>query len=124
MANRNAELLDRLYTALDRHDHREMASCYHSDATFRDIAFDLRGKRLIHSMWHMISDTDIRAKFHVLQADDDRGTVELVDDYTFTSTGHAVHNVIASHFRFRNGLIIEHHDLCDARVWADMALGG
>jgi len=32
----------RLYTALDRHDDREMAARYHPDVHFRDIAFDLR----------------------------------------------------------------------------------
>jgi len=124
MNHSNAELLQRLFTSLDRHDHREMATCYHADATFTDIAFDLRGRKLIHAMWHMICETDIRASFHVLEVDDRVGRVNLVDDYTFTSTGRAVHNVIDSHFRLRDGLIIEHQDLCDARVWAAMALGG
>ena len=66
----NADLLQRLYSALDRHDHPTMASCYHPEAGFRDIAFNLQGIKKIHSMWHMISETDIRAEFEVIDATD------------------------------------------------------
>ena len=62
----NAALLHRLFTALDHNDHPTMASCYHSAARFRDIAFDLRGRKQIHSMWHMICAGDIRATFEVV----------------------------------------------------------
>jgi uncharacterized protein len=120
----NAILLQRLFTSLDQHDHRSMADCYHPEARFTDIAFDLRGENKIHAMWHMICQGDIRATFELLDADDYNGRVSLVDDYTFTSTGHRVHNVIDSHFSFRDGRIIEHRDSCDPRVWAAMALGG
>ena len=117
-------LLQQLYTGLDQHNHKAMDACYHPNATFRDIAFDLNGKKQIHAMWHMICDGDIRATFNIVQADEQNGTVNLVDDYTFSSTGRRVHNVIDSRLRFRDGLIIEHHDSCDPRVWAEMALGG
>jgi ketosteroid isomerase-like protein len=126
----NGALLERLFTALDRHDHPAMASCYHEEATFRDIAFDLRGRRQIHAMWDMICAGDIRATFDVLEADDRTGWVRLVDVYTFGATpgkpdtGRPVRNVIDSHFRFRDGLIVEHTDDCDPRQWAAMALGG
>jgi len=50
--------------------------------------------------------------------------VQLCDDCTFSSTGRKVHNVIESRFRFSNGVIIDHQDSCDARLWAKMALGG
>ena len=124
MSHPNGELLQRLFTSLNQHDHQTMADCYHADATFRDIAFDLRGSKLIHAMWHMISKTDIRASFDLIEVDDRVGHVNLIDDYTFSSTGRPVHNVIDSHFRLRDGLIIEHQDSCDARIWAAMALGG
>ena len=126
----NAELLQRLFSALDRHDHRAMAACYHPEATFRDIAFDLRGRRRIHSMWHMICEGDIRAKFKVVHADEEEGRVRIVDTYTFGATkvppkrGRSVRNVVESRLRFREGLIIEHRDACDARAWAKAALGG
>ena len=124
MAHANADLLARLFTGLAQHDHEAMAACYHPDATFTDIAFDLRGRRQIHAMWHMISEGDIRTAFTVRNADDRAGVVAVTDDYTFRATGKPVHNVIESHFRFRDGLIEEQRDLCDAQKWADQALGG
>jgi len=121
----NAALLQRLFTALDQHDHQTMGTCYHSAATFRDIAFDLRGKQRIQGMWHMICEgSDLRATFEVVHANDEDGRVNLVDHYTFRDTKRKVRNVIESRFRFRDGLIVEHTDDCDARAWAAMALGG
>jgi ketosteroid isomerase-like protein len=124
----NAALLRRLFSALDAHDHVTMASCYHEDATFWDIAFSLRNKKEIHSMWNMICDGDIRVTFEVANANDHDGQVELVDIYTFGATadkpGRAVRNIVDSRFRFRDGLIAEHRDFCDARAWAGMAIGG
>jgi ketosteroid isomerase-like protein len=120
----NAALMERLFTGLDQHDHQAMAACYHADATFTDIAFDLRGQKQIHAMWHMISEGDIRTKFEILHADDTTGQANIVDDYTLTSTGRSVHNPIDSQFRFQDGLIIEQRDLCDAGAWSAMALGG
>src|ERR1700676_4477938 len=86
----NAMLLKRLFAALNEHDHRSMAECYHRESSFSDIAFDLRGKTEIHAMWHMICEGDITAAFDLVCADDRVGQVSLVDDYTFTPTGRKV----------------------------------
>lgn len=125
----NGLLLERLFTSLDQHNHEAMAACYHPQATFRDIAFELRGQRQIHAMWHMICqpdghDSDIRTTFAVQQVDEDTGRANVVDDYTFHETGNKVHNVITSEFRFQDGLIVEHRDNCDPRLWGKMAFGG
>jgi ketosteroid isomerase-like protein len=107
-----------------------MASCYHPDAEFRDIAFFLHTKKEIHSMWHMICEGDIRTSFELVHADDQEGRATLVDVYTFGASkvppkpGRPVRNVVDSNFRFREGLIVQHHDFCDARKWAASALGG
>lgn len=120
----NASLLTKLYTSLDAGEHEAMAECYHPDATFEDIAFSLRGKKQIQAMWHMIAEgAKLRATFKVLDADDQTGSVDLIDDYTFKDTGNPVHNVIHSDFRFRDGLIIEHRDSCSALKWGMQALG-
>jgi len=129
MTHANALLLQRLFTSLNQHDHEAMAACYHLEATFTDIAFDLRGRKQVHAMWHMICQpedrlSDIKASFNIVHADDHAGKVSLVDDYTFSSTGRRVHNAIDSSFRFENGLVIEQRDVCDAGAWAAMALGG
>jgi SnoaL-like domain len=120
----HAEVLTRLFTALQRHDHQTMAGCYDEDATFKDIAFEINGKKRIHAMWHMICEGDIRTTFEIANADDRSAVVKVVDDYTFRSSGRNVHNVIESRFLLRNGLIIDQQDACDARKWAGMALGG
>lgn len=116
-------LIETLYTCLDRKDHRGMADCYHPDATFEDIAFSLSGRKRIQAMWHLIAETDLRATFRVLHADDATAVAELVDEYTFRATGRRVRNEIRSNFRFRDGHIIEHRDTCDALRWGVQALG-
>jgi ketosteroid isomerase-like protein len=126
----NAALLDRLFTALDKHDHITMASCYREHAHFRDIAFDLVGRTRIHSMWHMICSGDIRADYEILEADDCTGLVRLVDTYRFGASkiphrkGRHVRNEIESRFTFKDGLIVRHEDHCDPKAWARAALGG
>jgi len=126
----NAALLHRLFGALDKHDHSTMAACYHPTANFQDIAFNLHSGKEIHSMWHMICEGDIRVSFDVSHADDRAGRVRVVDVYTFgpaqspSATRRPVRNVIESRFRFEGGLIVEQDDTCDARQWAQAALGG
>jgi ketosteroid isomerase-like protein len=122
----NGTLLQRLYSALDRHDHQAMGACYHptKEVVFHDIAFDLTDSKRILAMWHMIcADTDIKATFDIIQADDREGRVSLVDEYTFKSTGNSIRNVIDSRFHFADGYIVEHRDFCDARAWASQAFG-
>jgi ketosteroid isomerase-like protein len=120
----HALLLRQLFTALDRRDARAIIDCYHPDATFRDIAFDLHGKSEIATMWRMICKGDIRVTFDDLHADDHEGRAKIVDVYTFSKTHLPVRNVIESTFKFADGLVIEHHDDCDPKAWAAMAYGG
>src|SRR5262245_41710050 len=98
--NDSRALVERLFTALDRHDHETMASCYAESAACRDIAFDLRGRAGIHAMWHMICLGDIRVTFEVLESSSTSARVSLVDTYTFSDTRRRVRNVILSQFQF------------------------
>ena len=120
----NTEVLTRLFTALDRHDHDAMAACYAENASFRDIAFKLEGRTRIHAMWHMICDGDIKTSFKIDEVDERSAFVTVVDDYTFRAKGRKVHNVIQSRFRFKDGSIVQQQDSCDSRQWASMAIGG
>ena len=120
----NAALLHRLFAALNQHDHETMGACYHPTATFHDIAFNLKGRPRIHAMWHMICQrSNVVATIEAVHANDIEGRVSLVDTYTFSDTGYPVRNVIDSRFRFRDGLISEQMDHCDAKAWASQALG-
>lgn len=116
-------LLTKLYTCLDQKDYAGMSECYHPKATFHDIAFSLCGKLHIQAMWHMISETDLRATFRILKVDGGRGVVDLTDRYTFTDTGYFIHNEIRSTFQFRDELIIEHRDVCNRFLWAIQSSG-
>jgi hypothetical protein len=120
----HTEVLTRLFTALDRHDHEAMAACYAENARFRDIAFTLEGRKRIHAMWHMVCDGDIKTTFKIEEVDDRTAFVTVVDDYTFRAKGRKVHNVIQSRFRFLHGASVEQQDSCDSRKWASMAIGG
>jgi ketosteroid isomerase-like protein len=120
----NGLLVERLYASLNQHLSEPIAECYDDEATFRDIAFDLRGKADITAMWGMICDTDIETRFEVVTASEDSAVARVVDEYTFVETGRRVRNVIESRFCFRGGLIVQHVDLCDPHLWAAMALGG
>ena len=120
----NADVLNRLFTALNQHDHKTMAECYDENATFTDIAFELDGRKRIHAMWNMICEGDIRTSFEIVEVDERRAVAKVVDDYTFRPKGRKVHNVIQSRFRFENGKIVDQQDACDPREWASMALGG
>jgi ketosteroid isomerase-like protein len=120
----HSEVVTRLFTALQKHDHRAMADCYADDASFKDIAFEISGKKRIHAMWHMICEGDIRASFDIVSVTERVAVVKVVDDYTFRSSGRKVHNVIESRFRLNNGSIVDQEDACNAREWAEMALGG
>lgn len=125
----NHALLDRLFTALARHDHASMAACYAPDAHFRDIAFDLDGREQIHGMWRMICSGDIKPTFEIIHADDREGSARLVVTYTFGASknpfraGRRVRNEITSRFVFAEGLIARQDDDCNSRQWAKQALG-
>ena len=129
----NALLIERLFTALDRHDAAAMASCYRDDAvTFHDIAFHIVEKSRLYGMWRMIceGESGIHVTIKSITADDREGEARIVDEYRFgrnTSRhkeGHPVVNEITSRFRFRDGLIEEQFDSCDEREWARQAMGG
>ena len=122
----HAELIDRLYRSLAAHDPDAMAKCYHENATFRDIAFNLEGREKIHEMWKFITrpEPNLTATFTIVGADDDKAEARLTDHYIFTDTGRKVDNAITSIFHFQDGLIIKHEDACDPIAWANMAMTG
>ena len=127
----NEALVTRLYTALGKRDDVTMASCYHPDARFHDIAFDLPDRRFrIKDMWRMICSRPIKVEIKSVEADDRTGRARIVDKYVFGGSddpddpGRPVTNEIESRFEFRDGLILVHQDFCDAKEWARLAVGG
>ena len=118
------ELLDKFSNGLRNHDHQAMADCYHSNATFKDIAFDLPNKKMIHAMWHFIAESDIRLlSFDVDQVNSNSGTANWSAEYTFRDTGRRVHNNTRSSFEFEGGLIVKQVDAANPWNWCLQALG-
>ena len=129
----NAMLIARLFAALDEHDAEAMATCYRTDkVTFHDIAFDIHEKPRLYGMWRMIceGESGIRVSVKSIEADDLRGEARIVDRYQFGKdtkkgkAGRPIVNEITSRFCFHDGLIEEQTDFCDARTWAEQAIGG
>ncbi len=130
MSHANAELLKKFYSAFASLDADTMASCYHENAEFDDPAFSLRGKKEIVGMWTMLC-TAVKEKgrdvwkleFSDISADDVQGKAHWEPLYRFSATGRMVHNIIDAKFRFKDGLIISHHDHFDFWRWSKQALG-
>src|SRR6185295_1111100 len=131
MPHPNALVIERLFAALNQHDPVAMAACYHDGkVTFHDIAFHFEEKSCIHDMWPMIceGESNIQVSVKAIDATDRAGEARIVDTYRFGrdtkkhKKGRRVVNEITSRFRFRDGLIEEHIDDCDPRVWAQQAL--
>ena len=124
MAGENEALIERFYSAFDAHDGDTMAACYAPDARFSDPVFpDLRGEEP-GAMWRMLTgrSEDLRVELREHEAGADDGSAHWIATYTFR-TGRPVVNDIRATFRFKDGLIAEHHDEFDFYRWARQALG-
>jgi ketosteroid isomerase-like protein len=119
------ELIERMYTAMDRMDGDAMAACYAPDARFSDPAFgELRGSEP-GDMWRMLTgrSTDLTVDLAEHESDGRRGTARWIARYTFGPTGRQVVNDVRSTFRFENGLIAEQDDSFSFWKWSRQALG-
>jgi ketosteroid isomerase-like protein len=121
----NAEVIRRLYEALDARNGEAMAACYTTDAQFTDPVFgDLEGRE-VGAMWRMLckrsDDLSVDLVDHGAKGDD--GWANWVATYTFTQTGRPVVNDVRAAMRFRDGLIAEHRDSFSLHSWTRQALG-
>ena len=121
----NVQLIEKFYGAFAQGDGATMASCYAPDVQFSDPVFpDLKGSRA-GAMWQMLTETPGDLKIELLEhdADDVSGSAHWRAHYVFTQTGRPVINDIQATFRFKDGLITEHHDEFSFHKWASQALG-
>lgn len=129
--NSNEQLLRKYYECLNNHNPKGIADCYHKNAAFRDIAFDLKGKEQIFAMWDMICSpnkldipSDIKANIHELSTNASMGKAVVSETYTYRDNGRKVNNKIHTYFEFLDGLIYRQKDDCNAIEWAKQAFGG
>ena len=92
-------LLARFYSAFARHDWATMGACYHPEAQFSDPVFPHLDAAHVRAMWKMllISGTDLRVEFRVIEETATEGRVEWDAWYTFGATGRRVHNLSLIH---------------------------
>lgn len=127
----NEQLIAKLFEKLTARKPNEVADCYHEKATFRDIAFNLKGKEQIRAMWNLAClenkervESDLEAIVKEIKANDKAGSAIVVYYYTYRDKNRKVVNLIASHFTFQDSKIITQVDYCDPVCWARYALGG
>jgi len=125
MANENEQLIERFYTAFDRHDGDAMAACYAPSARFDDPVFPGLKDGEPGDMWRMLTSraADLKIELREHEASDSSGSAHWIATYTFTQTGRNVVNDVQATFRFRDGLIVEHHDEFSFHTWSRQALG-
>ena len=125
----NAQTLQTFYSSFQSLDTDGMKKCYHPDIHFSDPAFPSLHGKMAGAMWAMLienlkkSKDGWRLEFSNIQATDTAGSCHWEADYTLSTTGRRVHNIIESSFQFQDGLIIRHVDTFNFYRWARMAFG-
>jgi ketosteroid isomerase-like protein len=121
----NAELIEELYGALNRHDGEAMARLYDPAGRFHDPAFGELSGAEAGDMWRMLTARaeDLAVELAEHTADGETGTARWIARYTFTRTGRPVVNEVSARFRFADGRIAEHDDSFSFWRWARQALG-
>ena len=115
------ETIQRFYECLTRNDATRMAECYCDDATFHDMAFDLRGKENIAAMWRFEVHRGLVVTFRDIRTEGLEVKGHWACDYKFQGKNE-VHNEIESTFTLRDGKILTHRDDADRWAWAKQAL--
>ncbi|MFN0160158.1 MAG: nuclear transport factor 2 family protein [Burkholderiales bacterium] len=119
--------IETFYSAFADLDGKAMQACYAEDASFRDEAFTLAGRREIGGMWRMLTDTTrtrARDAWKLTYSQVTDASAHWEAHYRFTATGRLVHNIIEARFSFDDaGLIKTHVDSFDFWRWSRQALG-
>ena len=118
-------VIQRFYDCFAQRDAQGMAACYADDVVFRDPAFgELRGERA-RDMWRMLcrNGKDLQVVASGIEASNGSGRAHWEADYTFTSTGRKVHNVVDAKFALRDGQITSHTDQFNFSNWSVQAFG-
>lgn len=118
------DVVNQLFSAFHRLDHREMTACYTPDATFTDPVFDLQGAE-IGKMWKMLCTgaRDFALDHRVVEANREHAVVDWTATYRFAPTGRRVVNRIRSNLTIDGDLITAQQDTFDFYRWARRALG-
>jgi ketosteroid isomerase-like protein len=116
------ETVQRLYESVKRGDAAAASECYCDDASYRDIAFDLKGKPDIAAMWRLVCSRGVEVIYGYIRTEGSEVKGHWVFKYKFRGTRPVI-NGMDSTFTFRDGKILVHHDDASRWRWARQALG-
>ena len=116
------EIVQRLYESVKRGDATAATECYCDDASYRDIAFDLKGKPDIGAMWRLVCSRGVKVEYGDIRTEGSEVKGHWVFNYKFHGTN-PVTNPMDSTFIVRDGKIVVHHDHASRWNWARQALG-
>ena len=121
----NIDLIRKFYTFFQSRNADGMIACYHAEVVFSDPAFGILKGKEATSMWRMLCERgrDLDIQFGEIHADNEKGSARWEAWYTFSKSGHRVHNKINSNFVFQGGKIIRHTDRFNLWRWSSQALG-
>jgi ketosteroid isomerase-like protein len=121
------QLLNKFYDSFHDLDAEAMTACYHPNIVFEDPAFGILIGDRAKNMWKMLLASQKGKKFdishEIVYVNNKEGRVNWEAKYVFSKTGRNVHNRISAHFKFKDGLIIDHRDHFNLHHWAAMAMG-
>ena len=118
-------LIEKFYKSFDQKDWKGMIECYHPEVTFYDPVFQNLDAAQVKAMWEMLCSNakDLSVTLNRSESGDNYGSADWTAVYTFSATGRKVTNQVKAHFRFHEGLIVEHQDDFDLWKWSRQALG-
>ncbi len=123
--NANEALITHFYECFQKKDYKGMQSCYANNAIFNDAVFRNLNAEQVNAMWEMLckKGKDLKLEFSNVKANENKGSVDWVASYTFSSTGKKVINRIKAEFEFSKGKIVKHTDNFSFYKWSSQALG-
>lgn len=123
----NLKKVEVFYEAFNQLDVEKMVFYYHPNIKFTDPAFGKLEGEHAKNMWRMLCANSNKETFNVIYSNivERNGGIDANWEakYVFSQTGRKVHNIIKAHFKFKDGLIIEHTDNFSLQKWAKQALG-
>lgn len=122
----NEQIIASFYNAFAVGDAETMAALYHDQVTFNDPAFGTLQGEEVRNMWRMLlsrNKSGIDIKYSNVEANETSGSVNWQATYMFGKPPRKVINKIQASFKFKDGLIIEHHDHFNLWTWTQQAFG-
>ena len=118
------KIVEGFYEALNKGDYQFVNSLYHSNASYKDELFELKGVE-IHALWYSAVQPDLNLSVELksIKEVDGRVITEWVMNYTLDIINRRISLNEKGTFIFKGDKIIEHIDEYDFWSWCTQAFG-